>query len=195
MKKIKIGIDLDDTIWEFQSKFNKFYNSKFGTDYKLEDMKSYSYEETFKITKEKTIELLDEFSKTDSFSKLPLIDGVMDFLEKIEEDYEVYFITARGINRKDQTLECFYNHFGREEKIHFVGSGSEHEGKSKGEVCLELGIEYMVDDHVQNLLSCHKFGIKSFLINQPWNKNFKLLEGMVRVDILSDCLNYLEVKN
>ena len=43
-----------------------------------------------------------------------------------------------------------------------------------------LGIDLMIDDHLTNLKSCLNYGIPSFLMDRPWNKEEEI-KGIKRV--------------
>ncbi len=190
-KLFNIGIDLDDTIWDYQSLFFKFYNDKFGTSHDPKFLFSYSLEDFFELSREKARNLLDEFAMHKDFRCLPLLDGAKEAIEKLRKNHNLFFITARPPKRKNPTKECFFNHFGYFGKIYFLGEEPFSHFKTKGKICKNLGIHFMIDDNLENLRSCKEEGIKSFLIDKPWNRG-KKIEGIKRVKNWEEILNLIE---
>jgi len=189
-KILKIGIDLDDTLWDFQSVFLNFYNEKFKTKHNSKDFSFYSLEKFLNLSKEEVTLLLNEFEKHSSFMNLPLVNGSKKAIEKLKENHKLFFITARPPKRKSSTKEFFSTHFGNAGKLYFLGDSSFPQLKNKGEVCKYLGIDLMIDDSLENLKSCLSLGIPSFLIDRPWN-NFEEIEGIKRVKNWEEILNLI----
>ena len=54
--------------------------------------------------------------------------------------------------------------------------------KNKAETCLVLGARYLVEDNEDYALSCAQVGVKTFLLNAPWNQRAKEHELIERVD-------------
>ncbi|NCN51752.1 hypothetical protein GW931_01955 [archaeon] len=179
-EKLKIGIDLDDTLWEYQLVFLNFYNKKFKTNYSLKEFSVYSLEEFLNLSNEEVVSLLDEFGSHPGFMNLPLIEGAKETIHELKKKHELFFITARPPSRKELTQEFFLNHFGLKEKIYFLGGASSSNLKTKGEMGNFLGIDLMIDDHLTNLKSCLNYGIPSFLMDRPWNKEEEI-KGIKRV--------------
>jgi len=65
-------------------------------------------------------------------------------------------------------------------------------GKTKGEICKELGIDFMIEDSVEHSEICAKEGIKVFLLNKPWNKNCIDHENIIRVKSWNEILDKLK---
>ncbi len=190
-KLFNVGIDLDDTIWDYQTIFLKFYNEKFKKNPLPKNLFSSSLGGFLKISKEKLRNLLDEFAMRSDFKNLPLVEGAKEAIQKLEEKHNLFFITARPPKRKELTRECFFNHFGYYGKIYFLGEKSFSHFKTKGEICKNLGINFMIDDNLENLKSCKKEGIKSFLLGKPWNKG-RNLRGIKRVKNWEEILNLIK---
>lgn len=170
-EKLKIAIDLDDTVWDFQSVFFKFWNEKFGTSYNIKNLSVYPLEDLFKISHSELEDFLDEFELYSDFKKLPIIEGARKAIKKLKESHEIFFITARPPKRRASTEECFTYHFGELDKIYFLGEPKFLKFKTKGELCNFFGADILIDDNIENLKSCSTFTIEPFLFNHYWNQN------------------------
>ncbi|MFB5637734.1 MAG: hypothetical protein ACE5RF_04920 [Nitrosarchaeum sp.] len=181
-KKIKIGIDLDDTVWKFHEKFFEFYNEKYGTSYSVDNYDIYNFEEFLGITREQVFSLLDEHETLDKYKKIPLLDFVKESLLELDKKYEIHFITARADYQKDLILSRLSEIFDRELPIFFQYDENRNEKCGKVDYCLENGIKIMIDDGYHNLIKCSENGIKCFLIDYAWNKEKELNENIIRVN-------------
>jgi len=195
-KRIKIGIDLDDTIWDFTGCFIKFFNEKFGTNYLFEELKEFAFDKFFNKEMKELYFLFEKFWYSNEFNKLPLIEGAFESVNNLKEDYDLVFITSRSIKHKQLTIDCLKNCFKDfEPKVYFTNDENEKTLKSKGEIGFELGISYMVDNCFENLIGCIDKGVKCFLIDNPWNKNIRLHKNIIRVENWNEILGHLGGEN
>ena len=67
---MKIGIDVDDVIFEFLNSFLDFYNNKTGKKFLKEQFSSYYFWEITGETREEGVKLVDEFHNSDLFDWL-----------------------------------------------------------------------------------------------------------------------------
>ncbi len=44
-----------------------------------------------------------------------------------------------------------------------------------------MGIKIMIEDNPEYALDCAKNGIKTFLLDKPWNKNYSQHENLIKV--------------
>lgn len=179
---MKIGIDLDDTVWKFHEKFFEYYNHKNGTNYLIKDLLEYSVQNFLKLTEKETIKLFDEFDESLFFEEVYLLDNFLESLKKIKEKHEIFFITARPSYSLSNVIKRFKKFIDCDPKIHFVRDTENNIITKKFEIAGKLGVEIMIDDAFKHLDECSKNGINGILINYPWNKNKKLPKNIVRVN-------------
>lgn len=190
-KKLKIGMDIDDTIWKFNESFINFLNFKNRTNYKIDNFEG-SFEDLFNLSQDEISVLLEEFEYSLEFGKFDLIEGVKEFLEELKQIHEIIFITARSNKFEEITRKKLVEHFGEFDfPIHFLYDENYNKLNSKADLCIEHGVDYMIDDFLQNLLSCSNKGIKSFLLDRPWNQTEELDENIIRVKEWNELLNKL----
>ncbi|NCN87031.1 hypothetical protein GW932_04295 [archaeon] len=194
---MKIGIDLDDTVWKFHEKFFEFYNEKYGTNYELKDYYIYNLEVFLGITREETHSLFKEYESLEKYKYIPFLEGVKEGIEYLSRNFEKnIFLTARLSSDENlvrdrlsklslENPEIFYQH---DENRKYLGS--------KVSYCLKEGISVMIDDGYHNLEECSKEGIKCFLVDMPWNQDKELNENIIRVKDWKEIIEKLEeIKN
>lgn len=198
-KVSKVGIDIDDVVVKTASGFLDFYNSKYGTSFAFEDIKTYDLDKAVGISLEEAREELDEFFDSEEFHKMELMESVKQSIEVLAKHFKIVFLTSRPIKYKESTENHLGYHFGNLdfEIIHSTGSSYE-DTSSKGEICKNYGIDVMIEDNPDYAKDCSDKGVKVVLFDKPWNKEKEENEYLVRVngwkDILDE-LNEIEVVN
>jgi len=188
----KIGVDIDEVVVEFFRKYLELFNKKFNHNLKFEDITSFHIWDVVNIPKEASLELIREFYDSEDFYTLPLVDGAKDALGELSQKYKIYFITSRPEQVREKTFNFLKKHL---EKLifslHFSG-GVWGEHKSKGEICEELGIDVFIEDNFDYALDCAKRGIKTFLMDKPWNQKEAGYRNLIRVKNWSEIVRRLE---
>jgi|TARA_Y100000310_G_C20652942_1_gene800463 hypothetical protein len=181
---MKIGIDIDDVLFEFITNLMVFYNGKHGTNFKKEDVFSFNLGKVWKKERKEVNEEVLDFFKSNSFSELRPIIGSQESISLLSKKNKLAIVTSRPEITKEQTsswLEKFYP--GSFSKIHFTNHFLEiGQKKSKADICLENGYDVLIEDNKDYALECAEKGIKVFLFNRPWNKDFTTHENITPVD-------------
>lgn len=96
-------------------------------------------------------------------------------IEKIKELenlwHELFIVTARNSDYfTDYSIEWAKRYY--KNAFRNILFSNQHNGakyKPKPEICLENGIEIMIEDNLDYALELAKNGIKTFLLEKPWN--------------------------
>ena len=192
---MKIGIDIDEVIVEFVKGYLKKYKEKYSKDFNFDNIFSYNLWESLGITKEESEELTDEFYNSEHFENIEIIDGVNEALVELLKNNEIVFITSRPIKLKNRTENFIKTNFPNILfKLIFSNDFFPQGNLSKGEICKLEGIELLIEDHKEYSLSCAEKGIKVFLFDKPWNKDFEH-ENVLRVSGWKEVLEVLKNAN
>ena len=170
---MKIGIDIDDVIFEFLNSFLDFYNNKKGKKFLKEQFSSYYFWEITGETREEGVKLVDEFHDSELFDSVPPMKESMNALRELSKLHELIFITSRPLSYKEKTLKWLKKNFkDNPQEVVFTGDFHTGKGKPKAKICADLGIDVMIEDNGKYASDCAEKGIHSILITQPWNKDF-----------------------
>ena len=194
-KKLRIGIDIDDVLVAFIGGYLSFHNKKHNTNFNLEDVTNYHLWECgiHKSREEDILEVL-EFQNSTDFENLSLIEGARNGLEKIANRYKIYLISSRPEEVKERTRSYFDFSFPKN-GFEIIFSGEIYGGKlSKSEICKNLEIPLIIEDNPNYSLNCAKEGIKVFLLDKPWNKNYKKHKNITKVKEWGEILEKLEIE-
>ncbi|MBI3334293.1 hypothetical protein HYZ97_02305 [Candidatus Pacearchaeota archaeon] len=186
MHRVRLGIDIDDTTVDYTRPFLVWHNQTHGTMLHYDDIVKPRIEEVIGCTSVEFERRINLFAETETFSQLPAYADALEVLPLLAKQYELHSITARPPSIKDKTHALldfrFPGIFGR--RVHMTGelsSSKEENGYTKGGVCGENGIRYMVDDAITHAVECSDRGIVTFLIRRPWNGNGSLEKERVFV--------------
>ncbi len=200
---MRIGIDIDEVVAEFVEGYLELFNKKFEKEAKKEDILTYDLWKNLGISKEDSFNLAHEFFKSPIFERVKLIEGAVESIPKLSENNELFFITSRPIDFKSKTENFLTKNFSN---INFklIHSGDRFKNglKSKSEICEDEGVEIIIEDQPDYCFDCAKKGIRAFLFDKPWNKNFdeSKSENIIRIKNWNEILEKindlkLKIKN
>ncbi len=194
-KKLKIGIDLDDTLLDFITPFLNILRETYNLDATYEDWTDYHFEKKFDISSEKGFEMLKDFFSSEKFGNLDLLPHAEESILILWKDFELNFITARTeILTREKTEKNLTKHFPNLDYNLFF-AGKNNDNKEKHEICNEQNIKLIVEDHGENALLYAKSGLKVLLFNHPWNQEVDH-KNITRVNdwkqVTKEILNYFE---
>lgn len=179
---MKIGVDIDDVIVNFNKGFLDFYNAKFNTNFCLEDLHTWRLDKALGISLDKAVLHVEEFFNSENFHQMIFLENAKESLQDLLDFHEIFFITARQKEVKEQTEKFFESHF-PEKDYNLLFSGGEvwSEGKSKDEICEELKIPLLIEDRKEYAFNAAQKGIKVLLLDKPWNQGVEH-ENIMRVN-------------
>jgi uncharacterized HAD superfamily protein len=177
---MKIGIDLDDVVFDFTNSFLKFYNEKSGKSIKFEEVKSYYFADIFNVPLNEVIGLIEEMADNGLVENLPLFRNTSNVISNLSKENEIFFITSRIV--KKGTIESLNKNF-PEIKFNLIYTANCYsglKGKTKTEICLERGVNLMIEDSLEYAKDLANNGIKTILLDRPWNVELNH-ENVIRV--------------
>lgn len=189
---MKIAVDLDDTLGDFAGAFLNFCNKKFDMNYSYSDMTFFYGEGLFGFSKDKIIELVNEFYSVGDHEVVEPFEDALKIISFLKKKHELIIVTSRPEVRSADTLVWIEKHFPD------VFSGVHHakfpstEKSNKAQICKNLGVDVIIDDALHHHEGFASEGIKSILIDKPWNKAETLSESITRVDNWHEALEEIK---
>ena len=178
MKNKVVAFDLDDTLIGWDTPYWEVVGSYLGI--KLEPPNGWMYP-NYPAKAAKAIQQL--FLSDWYMIKYPKpkegANDVIDYLKYF--DYSVLVITARDMTMYRETAHMMYKHFPNVDFFDCVGRGM-----SKLETLKHHKVDYWVDDNPNQCIETADNGIKTILINQPWNQEVKQDRFLIRVNDLKE---------
>ena len=186
MGKRTVALDADEVLFQFNIPLLPWLYQKHGIFLKYEDIKYYSLAKVLGISEQEAISLIYGFYDTDEFKNLKPINGAVEGVQQLSNNYISLIYTARPLDVRDITIKnaayLFSNFI---EGIHFTNEFSNNSAQSttKRELGLEHNILAIVEDRASTAIDCSKgTNIWALLLAKPWNITAKLPYNVLRVD-------------
>jgi 5'(3')-deoxyribonucleotidase len=198
IEKKRIGVDIDDTLFDFVGSFIEYANKVKSFQIKREDFVTYSFDEVLKLpSMREAIGVVFNFYDSDFFKKMPPLPDSLNTIKSLKQKFDLYIVTSRPDYLYNATMTSLWNNFrGFFSEVYFSSNhytGEKNSGKSKAEICLTNGISIIIEDSLEYSLQCAEKGIEAILIDAPWNQNGER-KGITRVKNWKEILEKLEVK-
>lgn len=172
MGKLNICIDIDGTItnpYHFIPYLNDMYNKKITE----EDCVTHKLEELYQIELD---DLLQSFH-TDfihAYKEANVVDGAKEVIKELNENHNLYFVTARSEILKDITTGWLSDNDLGYIDVHLLGSDYKV-SKAK-----ELECNIFIEDNPSNAEQLASEGLTVLLLDNNYNKNIEN-ENIIRV--------------
>jgi uncharacterized HAD superfamily protein len=193
---MKIGVDLDDVLVQLLVGLDKYHNDIYKTELVFEDHKDFNLSKVWNCSDEEMKKRVYDFYRSDYTNDLIPLDGAVKAIDRLSKNNELILITSRSESIKDRTIEWIEKYFPKKfSKIFFTSQfDSKKVKKTKGDLCVELGISLMIEDHLEYACECAGKNIEVLLMNKPYNQNVNLPLRVKRVFDWKEIENFL-VKN
>lgn len=176
MRKI-IATDIDDIKIPFNAHFIKFWNQVYGTTYRLSDITSFRYEEVFKCSTAKALEMIHAFYETPEFKAIAPSLPALHLIHHLQKNHELVAITSRAENIADFTcwqLAKYFPGIYSSKNIHFTNTYTRtgiDRKITKTDIGKKVGAYALIDDCLDIGLDYASHGRYAFLPEKPWNKH------------------------
>ncbi len=178
--KQTIAVDIDDVIAGSTDALRKLVNKRTGSKltqahYRVPDDYWGYYErvwQTHGIDGEISLISFQEEMAVDQ-SHIPLLPGASFALNELAKKFHIILITSRYKTQEQATRKWLKNHFGDAlSDVYFTRSHVEATEKTKGELCKDLGVSWLIDDNVDYCASALANGIEAILFGEyGWHQN------------------------
>lgn len=185
MSKEVVAVDLDDVVVETAQNVIDHYNRTYGTDVTMESYYDPDYPRVWSTPDTETaVRRVNSYMETEEYHSLLPIEEAVSTLRGLDEKYELHIVTGRPDFVEEAILRWIKQHFpDLYETVvftNFFDTGGKK--RHKGDICLELGASYLIDDHLEHAFSAAKNGIQVLLFGSyPWNRADHLPENVRRV--------------
>lgn len=190
MRKLTIAIDCDDVLVPSAQWIVDEYKARYGVDVSLDNFYS-NDPATWGVSKNQiAVKRVADILASDKYARLPPFPDAIEPVHRLSSYHDLYLVTGRTLRLESVTQLMIDTYFkgcfiSMEHTSDFEG------GRSKGEVCRELGIDTLIDDHTEHIESVLTVGgVREAIIfgQYPWNTHQQLTQGVVR------CSDWAEVE-
>ncbi len=182
---MRIGIDIDDVVYDVYSKIVPMLCDYFGIDDDQFNLNNLDYCDTDDIDHRHY--LVDSFIKV--VNDFEVKENCVMVLQKLKKaGYEIIFITARSDGNLGDAYQVTKNNFDRDGIIYdkiIVNA------KDKGQICMIEEINIFIDDAIKHTERVKLLGIDTVLFDMPYNKHIDIK----RVENWNQIHDYIINKN
>lgn len=187
---MKIGVDFDDIVFDFNEELAHFHNHHYGTSYCRADVQTWILEDIWGCTRQEATRRLQEWFKSQEHNDTRPVKGAQDAVKQLALHHELHIITARPSCTKGVTPAWLDRYFPEQFAGLHMTSHFEHSARSKADVCKELGISLLIDDGLVHARAVAATGTTVLLLDCPWNQE-EAGKGIIRVYGWDDILSYI----
>lgn len=190
---MKIAFDIDDVLADFMPSLLNFVSPILHKQFSESEM-TYKehYGEIWGVDLKTAVEIVGNFYKSIDFRNIKSNpDASILINDLLKRNVEIIALTSRPDFIKGITLTWLEEKFPgvfTENNTYFTSRfyGEKH---SKGEICKQLQVDYLIEDDVKHVYSCIENNIKVIVLNKPWNERIdNTHNGIIRVSSLQEIL-------
>ncbi len=189
---MKIGIDIDEVVVEFVRGYLKLYEYETGKNVKFEEVRTYHFWEWLPLSKQETIDLAERYFNSRYFKEIELIVDSIESIHSLKDKHEIFFITSRPASWRKATEDFLNKHFaGSNFTLIFSSDFHKDQGKTKAEICKDLGIKLLIEDNANYALDAANLGINVILFDKPWNEKHETPGKVKRLTTWKEAMLYI----
>ncbi len=189
-----IAVDIDEVLFPLVPDLIKYVDKAHKVKLAQSDFVKYNLEEIWEGDPAEAIQIFEKYKKQVSIEVAP-IAGATEALGELAKSYEIIVMTSRDSTVEKVTHDWLNTHFPEIfTQVHLLGNRKDSVSwQRKSEVCKELGVGYLIDDHLYNIIETSEVGISTLLFGDyPWNQIANLPAGVTRVRDWSEVLEYFD---
>lgn len=172
--RYRFGIDIDGTVTSPMSLIPHI-NEAFNSTLTLDDIKEYDLTTALPhLPKGEFFEWFREAEPT-IYATSPISENAKAILDKWKDQYELYFISARGENVRDVTFDWFAHHSIAYDHIELIGTHKKIETAKRHNVHL-----FFEDKHDNAVEISEELDIPVLLFDTPYNR-LPIPKNVIRV--------------
>jgi|TARA_B100001094_G_scaffold145906_1_gene141262 5'(3')-deoxyribonucleotidase len=193
MGKKVILTDVDGVLLNWEKSFSKWMSDK---GYSIEQQNEYAQSKRYGITKEQADELVKTFNESAWIRYLGALPYAEHMVEKFRvQNFEFKALTSLSSSkiaahaREDNLTDLFQESI---VECKCIETGADKDEELEKLAKIHPGA-YWIEDKPVNAVLGLKFGLRPILITHPYNKDFKVPEGVIRANDWKDIFDIIHV--
>lgn len=178
-----IAIDVDEVLFPFNTGLVDWHNIVHGTSLTLDEVTSFKLDQVWGGTEAEATAKVGAYQDHPGALEGNPLPGALEAINALKQWYELVIVTSRQQKVTTQTEAWIQRHFPHTFRdVHFARYWDDSKPRlSKADLCLELGVEVLIDDHLDYVGECAERGMRGILFGDyPWNQAERLPQRVVR---------------
>jgi len=182
MKRIRIAIDCDDVIVPTAEGIITAYNQAYGTAMVLKDLHSTDLAIWGAPDNATAVARVEAYLRSPEYQNAEPFEDAIRVLRRLADYHELHIVTARADFLAEATERMIAAHFPDIfSSVEYTNFFNE-KARTKAEVCQQLRINVLIDDHPHHAALAAACGIDVLLFGDyPWNKDIQPSEHIRKV--------------
>jgi hypothetical protein len=187
--------DIDGVIADYSTHYQNFLEDVCGLKKVNVKRKSYSFYETYGITRQEEEQFNNNFVQVGGFKDIPVFDGVVDTIKKLKSfGYKIILVTARP-NWIFKRIAADTQHWLKKNDVPY---DLLFWNKDKSDVIINnifpANIKCMVEDRDKHALEVSHIGVDVLLLDKSYNKGISDTDRIKRIYGYSEILDFIKNK-
>jgi len=175
LSKIRFGIDIDGTV-TCPTSLLPHINKAYKRNLTIDDIREYDLTKALPDIEPAEFGKWFKLAEAEIYATSPIRDYAREVLSEWNEQYELFFISARGSNVQDITDKWFLEHEVVYDHIELIGS---HDKLATAKM---HGVHAFFEDKHDNAVAIHEaLNIPVILFDAPYNRD-PIPDGVYRVN-------------
>ena len=189
-----IAVDCDDVLADSMGVFIDYYNKYYNKSLTKNHFFTNLWWEVMEDKQDIVIGRYLDFIKSNYFDNIKPVLGAKEALKKLKQKHELIVVTGRPNSILKKTERWIENYFAGmfngiySTNLHFTSG----KGLTKGDIFKEKKVDLLIDDYVEFGYECVANNINVLLMDQPWNSQAELPQGITRVKSWQDILDKID---
>jgi uncharacterized HAD superfamily protein len=180
---MKIGVDMDSVIADIMTPLIKYKNKRHKTNFSLKHQTDYNLSNVWKISPKEVINTIFDFYYSHYMDYIIPMPGAKKGIKMLKKHHDLHVITSRPHEIEEKSRRWLDKHFPNKfSEVYFTNQLSRSgDKKLKSHFCQKIGIELMIEDHLDFAYDCLSVNIPVILLDMPWNQKKNLPKEIKRV--------------
>ena len=177
--RLLIGVDCDEPLVDMNTYLQAWHNHEYGTKIRKEDVYTFKLWNVWKCEKDESTARIHKFYASSAFDQMTPTKGSIEGIEYLARHHDLLVLTSRSGVSVPKTKPFLDKHyFQKFSEIIFSGNYAMSNKKhiTKAEICLEKGIDLLIEDCLRYALQCQEKEVPVILLDCPWNRERELQE-------------------
>lgn len=181
---MKIGVDLDSVLADIMNPLIRFHNTTYKKKHTIDDHNTYNLSLIWDVSEDEVVRRIYAFYESPYMDEIKPMKGSVEGVTHLSSIHDLHVITARPYDIEEKTIAWLDRYYPQKFKsIYHTNwvSSSKFKKRDKSELCIEYGVECMIEDHLDFAADIASKDIEVLLLDSPWNQVNVLPKGVKRV--------------
>ncbi len=182
-----IGVDIDGVIVNTALVYLDYIEKVCGRKFSPEQVTSYFFEDCIEVSPRQAALAMEKMIGDCIWDEIPFYEGALESLREMGEKHNLYIVTSRPPKAVTATRKWVRDCSIPAREVIFTDMESKLRPLEKRKIKLD----YFIEDRWEFASEIASSGATVFLVDRPWNRDFPVNRGIIRVKGLKDAADHI----